>query len=252
MKVTKNRLGWTALAVAVLLSSGCAFLNTILGQDEDDAAGEPTPVLDVTPAPPTVSGTASRVEVTGSISSSSLSFTWDFQDLGASDTVLTNGAMGSQIGSGNADGTVSVWLTSDYDTDGGGQPEDDQGASDWYLRFTLGGLTLNRTVYNHKDTFAIPTRAYSQITLSQGPSPSVQYRNREHSDALSQTAQTVVVLSENPSYDAATDRLRIRGSMRSEWNGGSDWVQANFSVLFGGPDDRNASTTQATLRNVFE
>lgn len=242
---------WWLVAIIALTLAGCDLIGDPAGSD-GGTASQPVPVLAVTPDPPSVSAAESRVDVTGSIDGTAIAFSWDFQDLGAADSVNTNGAMGSQIGSGNAAGTASVWLTSDYDSAGGGAPEDDQGPDDWYLRFTLGGLTLNRTVYNHKDTFAIPTRAYSQITLYRGPSPTVQYRNREHSDALNQTAVTVAVLSGSPVYDSSQDRLRIAGTMRSEWNDGTDWIEADFSVLVGGPDDRNASTNQATLRNVFE
>lgn len=228
----------TGLVSAILILSGCDLLGGLFPAEPVDEPIQPE--ISVTPSVPATTDPDSHVNITGSVGGDPISFSWTFEEVVTGSS--TNGAIDSQIGSGNADGTISIWVDNDFID--GGDAADDQGANDWYLRFTLGGLTLSAEVFNAKDTFAIPSRPYSMITLRKGPA-GTEYRHREYNASNLMTG-----LVTRADYNATSNTLRLEGALRSEW--GSDWVQADFSVFLGGGEDRRASGNQTYLELVFE
>lgn len=182
---------------------------------------------------PAVKEDESRVLYFGSIEGEAIEEVWDFQPYKG---VITNGAMGVQISSSRS-ASVSIWLTTDL----GGTVYQKQ--NQWYLRITLGNLVPGDTLFNSKETFAIPAGPYSMITLRKGPE-GTEYRHREYTQNNRMSA--FITKSEY----LADGTLRLEGALRSEW--GENWLQVEFSVLIGGPDDRNGKSNRSGMKYSFQ
>lgn len=193
--------------------------------------------LTFTVDPPEVSGDMSLINITGSVEGEALSMSWDFSDVTGG---FTNGLMSVQISS-SLSGTASLYFDNDFSSSSGTRP---QGEDEWYLRFTLGNASPSYTVYNSMETFSIPVAPYSLITLRKGPH-GVEYRNRYYN---SENLMSGVLSSAQ--YDENANTLRLKGSLRSVW--GDNWVQADFNVLIGGADDRQASSNSSSMEFSYE
>lgn len=222
-----------SIFIGLCFLSSCDLFSGIL--NDSDNGEDNTAELQFTPDVPQISGEDSRININGMVDGESFSFYWDFSSAGS---VTTNGLMSSQISS-TIPGTASLYFDNDFNSS-----DHAQGVNDWYLRFTLGNASTEYDIYNSKETFSIPQRPYSMITLRKGPS-GTEFRHREYD---SQNLISIIVISSE--YDEVTNTLRIAGGMKSAW--GNDWVTADFNVLVGGPDDRQASLNQSTFQNSFE
>jgi hypothetical protein len=177
---------------------------------------------DVNFTPNAVATTASKIVIRGSIGGEQIAFEWDYKATGQG--AATNGAMFAQVGA-TSHGGVNLSFDNDY------TPTYVQGPSDWYVRFTLGNALATDTVFNAKKTFAEPATPYSMITVRKGPS-GTPYQHTEK-DPANKTAAIVTQFT----VDVTARTIRLVGGIRSQW--GSDYLQADFNVLVGGPDDRN-------------
>lgn len=185
---------------------------------------------------PTTAADRSRVEITGEIDGDPIEIIWDFESIGRGP--LTNGAIEVTQSSSRSVPAVSIQINSGY----GGIYMQQTG--EWYASLYLGNFSPEDRVFNAKETFAIPDAPYSLVTLRRGPGGR-EYRHREY-NANNLTCAVV----ETAEWNATTGTLRLTASLRSEWDG-EGWIQADFSVLLGGSDDRNGSSNRGTLQRVF-
>jgi hypothetical protein len=216
--------------IAFFLPS-CFFFPQESSDPQGPSTAEETPVIDFTPNPPTVVGTDSEVVITGNIGGEAISQTWDFSLRGGGPR--TNGSVSGQIVSGKP--AVSFTFDNDYDI---------QGDSDWLVRFTFGSTQQATTLYNAKTDFPIPDRGYTMITVRKGPG-GTEYRHTQHDSNNEMTGKISTF-----DYDENTNILRLEGGLRATWD--ANYVNIDFSVLIGGPDDRYNSTNQSTNQNAYE
>lgn len=194
-----------------------------------------TTELSFTPNPPAITENESLVIITGVVAGESINIKWDFSSAGF---VATNGLMSSQISS-TIMGTASLYFDNDFN-----QTDYTQTNSDWYLRFTLGNASYDYQIYNSKKDFAIPYEPYCLITLRKGRY-GTEFREAYYNESNLMSAMVTEFI-----YDEENNTLRLAGGIKSTW--GEDWVQADFNILMGGPDDRQKSLNQSTFKNSFE
>jgi hypothetical protein len=178
-------------------------------------------------------GLESAVLITGMVGEEEIQLLWDFQKIGPGP--FTNGVMEAQIVSGMP--AVSLRVSNDF---GGARFQRPQ---EWLVRFTLGNLREDFKEYKSKETFAIPPRGYSMITIRKGLS-GTELRHKEYQEDSTLTAQIY-----HWEYDPEASTLGLIGIMEGQWEAGR--IRIEFDLVVGGESDRQHSTNQKSLAYSF-
>jgi hypothetical protein len=174
-------------------------------------------------------GLESAVLILGEAHGEKIRLIWDFQKIGPGP--FTNGVMDTQIVSGMP--AVSLRVHNDF---GGARF---QRPGEWLVRFTLGNLREDFTQYASKETFAIPSRGYSMITLRKGPA-GPELRHKEFQEDCELLGK---ILSWEYNLDEST--LALKGYLEGSWDAGE--IRIEFDLIVGGDSDRLSSTNRRSM-----